>query len=137
MPIFPLAVTPNGATLDAGVSAPRVYVTQATRPRTWTALVDTGATMSVISPAVVLALHPPRLGFIPVGRSGGVSTPEPTFEVRFRLGGHRNTRGRWFALEVIQIQPATPNVDVLIGTDLLIRLELMWQGPSRHGFLAY
>jgi hypothetical protein len=137
MPIFPLSVTPDGATISIGVSAPSVYVSRETRPRTWTALIDTGATMSIISPSVVSVLRPPRLGFAPVGRSGGVRTFEPTFEVRFRLGGHRQTPSRWFALEAIEIRPATPNVDILIGTDLLIRLELMWQGPTRHGFLAY
>ena len=136
MPAFPLSLTPDGATLDIGLSAPRAYVTTATPPGTWTALVDTGATMSVISPTVVAALQPPRLGFAPVGRSGGVRTLEPTYEVRVRLGGHV-AASRWFALEVIALQPATPGVDVLLGTDLLIKLELMWWGPSRLAVLAY
>jgi hypothetical protein len=137
MPTFPLVVTPDGATLPVGVSAPVGYVTRATRPGTWTALVDTGANMSIVSPAVVLALQPPRLGYMPVGRSGGITTPQPTYDLRFRLGGHVNTPNRWFPLEAAEIQPATTGVDLIIGTDLLIKLELVWYGPSRHGFLAY
>jgi hypothetical protein len=78
MPLFPLVVTPDGATLDVGIPAPTAYVT-ATRPDTWTALVDTGATISVISPAVGLALAPPSLGYSPVGHAGGVRTWEPTY----------------------------------------------------------
>jgi hypothetical protein len=32
-------------------------------------------------------------------------------------------------LEVIEYQPSTPNVDVLIGMDLLIRIKMAWDGP--------
>jgi hypothetical protein len=137
MPLFPLVVTPDGATLDVGVSAPTAYVTKMTRPNTWTALVDTGATMSVISPAVRLALAPPSIGYFPVGRAGGVRTFEPTYEIRIRLGGHLAILSRWFALETVELRPATPDVDVIIGTDLLIRLELSWRGPAGNGFLQY
>jgi hypothetical protein len=71
MPSFPLIITPDGATLDVGVSAPAVYVTTTTPPSTWKALVDTGATMSIISPDVVKALLPPKLrGF--TGRPSGL-----------------------------------------------------------------
>jgi hypothetical protein len=137
MPSFPLIITPDGATLDVGVSAPAVYVTTTTPPGTWKALVDTGATTSIISPDVVKALLPPSYGVSPVGRAGWVNTFEPTYEVRFRLGGHRHTLSRWFDLEVVGIQPATAGVDILIGTDLLIRLDLSWRGTSRVGSLSY
>lgn len=44
MPVFPLVLGTDKATLDVGVSAPIGYASRATRPRTWTALVDTGTT---------------------------------------------------------------------------------------------
>jgi len=137
MPLFPLVITPDGATFDVGVSAPLFYVTAATRPRNWTALIDTGAVMTVISPAVRLALSPPKLGTFPAARAGGVQTWEQTYDIRLRLGGHQAGNSRWFNLEAIELQPATSNINVLIGTDLLIRLELAWRGPARSGFLQY
>jgi hypothetical protein len=45
--------------------------------------------------------------------------------------------GRWFNLEVIEAQPLTPNVDVLVGMDLLVRINMMWSGPSRQVALTY
>ena len=112
-------------------------MTRATRPRTWTALVNTGANMSIVSPAVVLALQPPRLRLRAGGPLGRRHRTQPTYDLRFRLGGHVNTPNRWFPLEAAEIQPATTGVNLIIGTDLLIKLELVWHGPSRHGFLAY
>ena len=137
MPVFPLVVTHDKATLNVGVSAPIGYLTPATRPRTWMALVDTGASMSVTSPAVVQATRPPQIAYESVGRAGGVSSYARTFDIRFRLGGHASLQSQWFALEVAEIDPATPGVDVIIGMDLLARLELVLYGASRFGFLAY
>ena len=33
-------------------------------------------------------------------------------------------------MEVIEYQPSTPNVDVLIGMDLLVRINMTWDGPQ-------
>jgi hypothetical protein len=53
---------------------------------------------------------------------------DDTYFVRLKFGGH-NARGRWFGLEVVVYQPTTPDVDVLIGMDLLVRLKMTWDGP--------
>ena len=45
---------------------------------------------------------------------------EETYFIRLKFEGHIG-QGRWFGLEVIESQPSTPNVDVLIGMDLLVR----------------
>ena len=53
-----------------------------------------------------------------------------TYDVRIRFGGHSGP-GRWFSVEVVEVQPATPDVDVLIGMDLLIKIDLAWMGTRR------
>jgi hypothetical protein len=44
--------------------------------------------------------------------------------------------GRWFNLEVIEARPLTPDVDVLIGMDLLVRMSMIWDGPNRQVILT-
>jgi hypothetical protein len=53
---------------------------------------------------------------------------DDTFFVRLKFGGHTG-RGRWFGLEAIEYRPSTPDVDVLIGMDLLIKIKMAWDGP--------
>jgi predicted aspartyl protease len=136
MPIFPLPLRPDGPQLDVGVSVSRTYAPWGGPPGTWQALIDTGASMTAISPGVVAALQPLRLGAQPVRRAGGGSTWHYTYEVRIRFGGH-SVRGRWFNLEAVEIQPATPEVDILIGMDLLLKIDMGWLGPRRLLFLSY
>lgn len=137
MPHHPLVFVEGRATIEVGIAAPPRYTGARNPPRTWTALIDTGANMSVISPAAVAASMPPELGYFMVGRAGGFDTPEATYDIRLRLGGHRDEASHWFRLEVVGLQPATPHVDVILGTDLLLQLELSWRGPQRSGFLEY
>jgi predicted aspartyl protease len=127
MPLLPIPLLPAGAFLDVGVGASRLFTGPANRPDTWKALIDTGADLTVISPAVVLATQPQQIGNVPVTRAGGVTVWHNTFDVRIRFGGHSGP-GRWFAVEAVEVQPATPDVDVLIGMDLLIRIDMAWIG---------
>jgi len=46
-------------------------------------------------------------------------------------------RGRWFNLEVVEIQPSTAAVDLLIGLDLLFQIDVAWLGPRRLLLLSY
>jgi hypothetical protein len=136
MPVFPLDLTSDGARIDLGVSPPQGYLTPRTRPRSWRALIDTGAAVTAVSPSVVLMHQPPQIGVLYASRAGGVASRCASYEIRLSLGGHLGKR-RWFALEAMEIQPATPGVDILIGMDLLIKLELTWLGPARRAFLSY
>ncbi len=36
-----------------------------------------------------------------------------------------------FTIEAVEVQPAAPNVDVLIGMDLLIKIDMAWIGSRR------
>ncbi len=84
------------------------------RPPTLQALIDTGANMSIVSPSVVSRLKPQQMASIPLVSVGGGLAWLRTFDVRIRFGGHTGP-GRGFAIEAVEIQPATPGVDVLIG----------------------
>jgi hypothetical protein len=46
-------------------------------------------------------------------------------------------QGRWFDTEAVSAQIATPNVDVLIGIDFLIKIDMAWSGTLRSVFLLY
>ncbi len=59
-----------------------------------------------------------------------------TYDIRIRFGGH-SARGRWFNLEAVETQPATPDIDILIGMELLLKIDMAWLGPRRSLFLIY
>ena len=136
MPSLQIPLLPAGAFLDVGVGASLLFTGRVNRPRTWKALIDTGADMTAISPSIVLALQPQHIGTVPVTRAGGVTVWLNTYDIRLRFGGHAG-RGRWFALEGIEVQPGTPEVDVLIGMDLLIQIDMAWSGARRSVLIAH
>ncbi len=136
MPLFPIPLTLSGPVLDVGVSVPRSYTPWGGPPGSWRALIDTGADMTVISPDVVAALQPMQIGTQAVGRPGGSSVMCYTYNVRFRFGGHA-VPGRWSSLEAVEVQPATTDVNVLIGMDLLLKIDMGWLGPRGLLLLSY
>jgi hypothetical protein len=136
MPQLAIPLLPGGAFVDVGVGASRAFTGPTNRPATWRALVDTGAVITAISPSLVLALRPQQIGYLPVTRAGGIVTWRETYNIRIRFGGHKGP-GRWFALEAVAVQPATPDVDVLIGMDLLIKIDMAWSGSRRLVVIVY
>ncbi len=92
------------------------------------ALIDTGATSTVISPSVRALLNPLSIGHARVHIPGGGVVWVDTYFINLKFGGHA-AKGRSFALEVIEFQPSTPDVDVLIGMDVLIKIKMSWDGP--------
>ena len=136
MPQLSILLLPEGAFLDIGVGASRGFTGPTNRPATWRSLVDTGAVITAISPTVVQALRPQQIGIIPVTRAGGMVVWRETYDIRVRFGGH-NAPGRWFPTEAVAVQPATPDVDVLIGMDLRIKIDMTWSGSRRLVSIDY
>jgi hypothetical protein len=91
-------------------------------------LIDTGASITVISPKVVAAVQPQRVGDTTLGRAGAAPVAGHIFDVRLKFDSHL-APGRWFDLEAVETAPATPGVDVLIGQDLLLKLTMLFNGP--------
>lgn len=97
-------------------------------PRTFDALIDTGADATAISPAVVARVGFRRFGSISVNRVGG-PVPARSFVARLKIGPLQTTSEPWVDLEVVEAAPASPDVDVLIGRDFLSHLSLLYDGP--------
>ena len=135
-PLLRIPLVPAGAFMDVGLSVSRIWIPHGGTPGTWRALIDTGADMTTISSGVVNELNPQWIGTQSITRSGMPTKVHQTYDVRLRFGGHR-TRGRWYGLEVVEAQPATPGVDLLIGMDLLLRIDFDWSGPGRQVVLHH
>jgi hypothetical protein len=78
------------------------------------------------------------------GIDGGGAIPSTTKFLYRRFGfamalGTRNPQAARDGLLIsyIQSQPSPPGVDVLIGMDLLVRINMDWDGPSRWVALMY
>jgi hypothetical protein len=136
MPIIPVPLGLIGPQLDVGVSVSRTYARWGRPPGTWRALIDTGADMAAISPGVVASLRSQELGSQPVQRPGARPVWHDTYDIRIRFGGH-TAQGRWFNLEAVEVQPATAGIDLLIGMELLLKIDMAWLGPRRLLFLSY
>jgi hypothetical protein len=134
--IIQLAAGLNGPQILVGLDVGSPQAAWGGPPGTWNAPIDTGSTSTAISPAVKTALKPRVIGKARVSRPGLGLVWEDTYFVRLKFEGHTGP-GRWFNLEVIQSQPSTPSVDVLIGMDLLVRINMDWDGPSRWVALMY
>ena len=136
MALLTIPLGPNGPLIEVGVSVARAYARWGGAPGTRQALIDTGADITAISPGVVESLRPMQIGTLPISRPTGGRSVRDTYDVRLRFGGHM-APGRWFSLEAVEVQPATANIDVLIGMDVLLRIEMTWLGPRRLLFLRY
>jgi hypothetical protein len=125
-----------GPQTDVGLDVGRAHALWGGPPCSNRALIDTGATASVISPRVRAILNPMAIGRARVRvPSAGIVWVDTLF-VSLRFGGHA-AKGRAFGLEVIEYQPSTPDVDVLIGMDLLIKIKMKWNGPRGYVTLVF
>ena len=127
-----------GCLLQVGlrVGASYARVGKGGPPSSWIALVDTGATRTAISPAVARDLGPQSGDVTLIRRPTAGPSRSLTYDVELKFDGHLAI-GRWFALEAVHSQPATPGVDVLIGMDLLSQLHLYLSGPGGKLVLSY
>jgi hypothetical protein len=126
----------NGPQTLMGLDVGSIHAPLGGPSGTWNELIDTGSTSTAISPAVRSALLPRAIGKARVSRPVLGIIWEDTYFIRLKFEGHSG-QGRWFGLEIIESQPSTPGVDVLIGMDLLARISMMWDGPNRHVSLSY
>jgi hypothetical protein len=118
----------DGPQTDVGLDVGVRHAPWGGMPCTKRALIDTGSTATAVSPAVRAALKPMKIGRARFHVPGVGVVWDNTDFVRLKFGGDLR-RGRWFALEVIEYQPSTPNVDVLIGMDVSVRIKMTWDGP--------
>ena len=95
-----------------------------------------GATISAISSKIKRVLQPPVIGKVLYHPRGQPAIWVPTYLVVVEIESHSHP-GRAFGLEVIEEQPMTPGVEILLGYDLLCKVILVWDGPRDRLMLTY
>ena len=83
------------------------------------ALWDTGATNSVVTPALIASLQLQPVGKIDLNHGGGVSQGVPTYLVTVRL-----PNGVGFAGVLVSEMATQPGFDFIIGMDIMARGDL-------------
>jgi len=138
MPLYVVDIGPAGPLIQVGVRVGAAFeaIGRGGAPHSYTALIDTGASRSAISPRVVADVQPQRIGDAALRRPGAVADAGHIFGIRLKFDDHL-TPGRWFELKAIETAPATPGIDVLVGQDLLLQLTLLYNGPLGKLVLMY
>ena len=134
------AIGPLGPLINVGIAVgiPYAMLGLGGPPGSYTALVDTGASLTAISPSVqrVLQAQAQAIGRRAVERPGAGAIFRPVLDLRLKFEGHLSGH-RWFDLPAIEAKPATPGVDVLIGRDVLAQIVFTWDGPKGRFVLSY
>jgi predicted aspartyl protease len=105
-------------------------------PSSWAALVDTGASITSLSTTVIRNLSPQPLETAIIYRPNAEAKQILIYDVELKFDGHLSP-GRWFEMEVVEAQPATPGIEILLGMDLLKQLHLYLSGPDGKLVLSY
>jgi len=138
MPLHVVDIGSPGPLIQVGIRVGAAFEAagRGGAPHSYTALIDTGASCSTISPRVAAEVQPLSLGSTALNRVGATSVTIRRYEIRLKFEGHL-APGRWFDLRVVGTTPATPGVDVLIDQDLLLQLTLLYNGPIGKLVLMY
>jgi len=138
MALHVIDIGPPGPLIQVGVRVGATWESlgRGGAPRSYTALIDTGASSSAVSPKVVTQVQPQSAGGKSVNRIGLPPLALTMYHVRLKFEDHL-TSGRWFDVEAVETAPVTPGVDVLIGQDLPLTLTLLYNGPLGKLVLMY
>jgi hypothetical protein len=98
-------------------------------------LVDTGADVTAVDPALLAVLQPPLAGTRRLWRPGycDLALIVPAYLVRVCLGSPV-ANPQWFDVVVVATPPAAPTVSVLIGRDVLDQLKMFVYNPRERTF---
>jgi hypothetical protein len=136
MAILALSTTFSMVQVSLSVGAGYSSRGHGTTPVITTALIDTGATITAISSPVRSALQPQQIGTVLYQRPGQAASWVPSYLVQLDFMTHPQSSPQ-FNLEVIEVNPDTPGIDVLLGQDLLEKVVMVWDGPRGRLLLTY
>ncbi|MCI0461540.1 MAG: retroviral-like aspartic protease family protein [Gemmataceae bacterium] len=146
MPYLDFATSPDGPTLQVliGVDGNRTTALHQAgapipRPLQVRALVDTGADVTAVAPAVLQQVGTLRHRRAPTLTAGG-SVPVRLFEVSLNVFGPAGAAGPMFVkstLVVTELATPLPNLEVLLGQDVLAECLFLLDGPRRHFLLGF
>jgi hypothetical protein len=130
MPLQVIDMGPLGPLIQVGIRVGAEFdaLGRGGAPRSYYALIDTGASNTAISPKVVANVQPKRVGIKTLNRVGAADAFGYMYDIRLKFESHV-APGRWFDFRAIETAPLTPGVDVLIGQDLLLNFILVYNGP--------
>jgi hypothetical protein len=125
-----LDLAPSGPLIQVGVRVGAVFAAAGYGgpPRASAALLDTGASSTAISPRVVREVRPQLTGAAPLGRVGATSTVD-VYDIGVKFVHHLQP-GIWYELPAVEVAPANPGIDVLIGRDLLKHVTMLYDGTN-------
>lgn len=123
-------VAPLGPPIQVGVRVGAFFAASGYggAPRSYAALIDTGASSTAISPRVVRDVNPQFTGTAPVERVGAISKVN-VYDVGITFVHHLQP-GLWYELQAVEVAPVSPGVDVLIGRDLLKNVTMLSDGAN-------
>ena len=140
IPPNPAALAQGGPQVPVQIAVPEVLAKllaesgkPAPAPVSGMALLDTGATASVVDASVVQALGVNPVGVATVGTAGGPAT-QPVYPIRIQLQGVNLTIdfGRVTGAPLKEM-----GFVALLGRDMLARMILFYDGPNSEYTLAY
>jgi hypothetical protein len=108
-------------------------------PRRARGLIDTGSDITAVGPSIITALGLPAAGWVQTQTAGGGLNVQ-YFQVSLTLfdptspGGDTLVRPVW---TVTRLHQDLPDVDVLLGMDLLSELLLIIDGPAKRFTLSF
>jgi len=110
-------------------------------PQTIQALIDTGASISGVDPTILsaLGLTPTGTAEVVSATSAGAGVSVPTYDVRIGIFAARQG-DLHFISEAVQVTAtsfASSGYQALIGTDILSKCILHYNGADGHFTLAY
>jgi predicted aspartyl protease len=138
MALHVIDIGPLGPLIQVGVRVGATYDASGRggAPRSYTALIDTGAATTAISPKVVADVHPQYWESTTMLRAGATGVAVDVYEIRLKFNSHL-APGWWFDSKAVETTLAAPGVDVLIGQDLLRKLTVLSNGPLGKLVLMY
>jgi hypothetical protein len=103
------------------------------------ALIDTGADVTAVAPAVLRQAGAVLLRSVPTLTAAG-SVRVQLFEVSLTVSGPAGAAGPMFVkstLVVTELATLLPNLEALIGQDVLAECLFLLDGPRRHFVLGF
>ena len=135
-----ITVGPLGPLIQVGLNVGAVQARSGLGgpPLSRTGLIDTGASRTAISEAVLQALQLSSIGTTSYVRPGVPEVLVAKYAIRLNFEGHLS-KNPWFDLGSVRrcADPATPGVDVLVGMDVLSQLALFYEASNGTMILAY